>query len=587
MEYQYRQVTPPSAYDFNDFTDLACLGGSASTNASYFPQDWSPDSVMTTGTSDTSPPQSPPTKIREIGPMLLPRVRPQDQTMESIQSQDFMNHGRTASLPVNDFPAHFGSYLPPRPSTERRSASPARFDLPTPGSAPLPLEHMMMDPASRRPSRPSISNARSVSSSNLRTHSRNCSSTSIDANVLGRYGFPTYRQSPTPQPMPTTSIAMSRTPSAMSHLAPIAMPNGQMQSYPARRRTASPPARPSRLTEEIEYDAKLDYAETSMLEYLTGANPTPTLTQRTVEVPRQDKPHMWFDVRNVKAWSDFNVSTMSAIPGLLELLNVRVSLRNLPTPGRVNLNPETPAQLAEMCAHFHAVKVNAALKLAQDCQGDKHMAMRTLQPTVGARQQPEFVSNYQSDIEKTIYGEGRGRVVGVVKCYDQWNSGMRNGPPPDQVKYLESLSLLHRFMREHGCRYGFIITEIELLCVRAGGPASIDSNVPLFGYLEVADPIEIASHGMKDNGNLQMTAGLALWYLHMLAKEQPFPGVFNRKMDVGGPSALTRQRHLPRDTWMPKIQLQDNRAAKRARGWVLPNEPLHKRECGRGRRGRT
>ena len=496
--------------------------------------------------------------------------------MSSVPSKSFMGHGRTASLPSNAFPAQFGSYLPPRQSTERRSVSPPRgTDLPTPGSAPL-----MMDSASRRPS---IS--RTVSSSNVRTHSRNCSSTSIDASVLGRYGFPTYRQSPTPQPGPGSTVSMSRTPSAMSHLAPIAMPNGQIQSYPARRRTASPPAQPSRLAEEVEFDPKLDLAETSMLDYLTTPNPTPTLTQRINEAAvRSDQPHMWYDVRNVKAWSDFNVATISTIPALLELLKVRVPLRSLPTPGRVNLNPETPAQLADMCANFHAVKLNAALKLAQ---GDKHMAMRTLRPALGARQQPEFVSSYQSDIEKTIYGDGRGRVVGVVKCFDQWNSGMRNGEPQHKVKYLEGLSLLHRFMRDHSCRYGFILTEIELVCVRAGGPPTGNSSVPLFGYLEVAEPVPIATLGTSENGNLQMTAGLALWYLHMLAKEQPFLGQFHWKMDVGGPAALTRQHHLPRDDWIPKPHTSETRAGKRARGWVWPDEPLHKRECGRGRRNRT
>lgn len=536
---------------------------------------------MTTGTAATTPPRSPP-KIREIGPALLPRIRSQDQVIDSGTTQAFIGHSRTASLPSNAFPMHFGAGVPHRPSIERRSTSPPfQLDFPTPGSAPLIYEHMAMEQASHRPS---LSGTRSVSTSNIRTHSRNSSSTSIDASTLGRYGFPTYRQSPTPQPIPVSGMPMSRTPSAMSHLAPIAMPNGQIQSYPARRRTASPPARPSKLAEEIDFDPQLDNANTSMLEYLTQRNPTPSLTQRAVEANRSDKPHMWYDVRNVKAWTDFNIGTISAIPGLLELLKVKVTLRQLPTPGKVNLNPESPAQLAEMCGNFHSVKVNAALKLAL---GDQYMSMRTLRAAVGGRQQPEFVSNYQSDIEKTIFGDGRGRVVGIVRCWDQWDSGMRNGDAMKKIKYLEGLSTLHRFMREHGCRYGFIMTEIELVCVRAGGPPSDSSNVPLFGYLEVAQPIRVETHGTTEEGNLQMTTDLALWYLHMLAKEQPLPGQFHWKMDVGGPAALTRHRHLPRDDWIPKPHQSETRAAKRVRGWIWPDEPLHKRECGRGRRNRT
>ncbi len=377
---------------------------------------------------------------------------------------------------------------------------------------------------------------------------------------------------------------MSRTPCAMSHLAPIAMPNGQIQSYPQRRRTASPPAQPSRLSAEVEFDPQLDLEESTMLEYLTAKNPTPALVQRTVEVNRPQCPYMWFDIRNVSPWSDFNISTVSSIPGLLDLLHVKVSKRNLPAPGKVNLNPEIPAQLAELNAQHHAVKVNAALKLAQ---GEKHMAMRTLQSSSSARQQPEFVSNYQSDIERTIYGDGRGRVIGIVKCYDQWNSGFRNGTVENKVQYLRGLAHLHHFMREHGCRYGFIVTEIELVCVRAGGQPSIGDEVPLFGYLEVAEPTRVADAGMNDNGNMRMTAGLALWYLHMLAKEQPLSGQLHWKMDLGGPAALSRQHHRERDSWMPKPNLSEKRAIKRVRGWVFPDEPLSKKEAGRGRKNRA
>ncbi|WPH01997.1 Hypothetical protein R9X50_00485100 [Acrodontium crateriforme] len=604
MEY-HRHFTPPSMIEIESFDYLQCPGGSASTTASYFPQDqdWSPETVLTTA---TTPPRSP-IKIRETGPLLLPRVRVQDQIMDvPPKAPQFHGYGhghghcRTISLPANAFPIQFGGHRDQRPSFDRRSTSPqGRHYISHSVSAPSPLGHMMNDSASSR--RPSIVNARSVSASTIRSHSRSGSSSSIDASMLSRYGYPTYRQSPTPQPTTGISAPPSRTPSAMNHLAPIAMPSGQIQSYPSNRRTASPPANLSRLATEIDFDPNFDLPTLTALEYLTAPNPTPSLVHRTVESGRGLNTHFWYDVRNVRAWTNFNTDAISSFPILQQLLEIGASKRDLPTPTRPNLNPETAGQLAEVCAAHHAFKVNSVLKLTQGA--NKHMSMRAMRSApVGARPQPDFVSNYQSDGEKTIFGDGRGRVIGIVKCYDQWNSGMRSGSPTDRVKYLQHLSHLQRFLREHGTRYGFIMTEIELVCVRAGGPPEAAAsatvhkplsglagpNVPLFGYIEVSPPVQIATSGARNSqtDKLQMTAGLALWWLHILAQEHPLGGPhLHWRMDVGGPAALTRQHHLPRDEWMPKgPNVSEKREAKRVRGWVMPEEPLSKRECGRGRK---
>lgn len=558
-------MTPPTTYESID------LLGSASTASCFNDDFWSPASALTSATT-------PSPKPREYGPSLLPKVRAQDQLLDSYSAQH--GHSRAISLPTNTHAASFGSYLPARPSTERRSTSPPvsyaqQIQAPTPSA----LDHMIMDPASRRPS---LSNMRSVSTSNVRSHSRNSSSTSIDASVLGRYGFPTYRQSPGPQPLPTGGAAMSRNSSAMSHLAPIAMPHSSMQSYPMRRRTASPPANPSRLSVEVEAEPQYFQDETTntILDYLTSSNPQPSEVQRPAAEPTGlQRKSWWYDIRTVRPWTDFNVDTMAAIPGLLSILQVDVGSSRLPTPGSVDAHPETSAQLINLCANHHAAKVNAALKVAQ---GERHMNMSVATHDTRV---PHFRANYQSDIEKTIFGDGRGRVVGIVKSWTQWNSGQKSGGPAQQVRYLDALSCLHQFMREHGCRYGFIMTEIELVCVRAGGMPTERSSKPLFGYLEVAAPIRMATSGRKEDGSIQMTTGLALWYLHMLAKEQPLPGQLHWRMDVGAPADLTRQHHeKKRDLWMPKIHTREEREAKQVRGWTHPHEPLHKKETGRGRK---
>lgn len=571
--------TPPATIRIDDYDHLLCPGGSASTDGSVDyrdPQDWSPETALTTA---STPPERSPRIIRECGPLLLPRVRPQDQLMGPAVHH---GHSRTISLPTTGFPMQFGGHLPVRSSMDGRSISQGPTREPSPARAPSPFQHMVNDQASSHSRRPSFANSRSLSTSNVRSHSRNVSSSSIDAATVHRYAYPTYRSSPTPQPVCASTMApVSRNLSALNHFASIAMPHGQMQSYPSRHRTTSPPAPSSRLSVEVGYDPVLDTQTSTCMEYLTKPNPIPQLVQRSAaETQSGPRLHFWWDVRNVLPWSDFNINTISAIPELQQLLRVPVPLRDLPAPARVNTNPETSSQLVDLCAFHYAVKVNAALRITQG--SETHIAMRRLQ--TGARAQPEFIASYQSDQEKTIAGDGRGRVIGIVKCYDQWNSGMRNGLQPEKVKYLAGLAHLQHFMREHNTRYGFLLTEIELVCVRAGGAPSLTSNVPLFGHLEIAASVQISAAGPDPaTGNVVLTAGLALWWLHMLAKEHPIPGQYHWRMDVGGPAALSRRHHLEKDGWIPPPLKKDQRDAKVCRGWFMPNEPLSKREMGKGR----
>ncbi|KAK5018868.1 hypothetical protein LTR16_002544 [Cryomyces antarcticus] len=456
--------------------------------------------------------------------------------------------------------------------------------------------------------RPSMAHSRSISANSVRTHSRSGSASSVDENVLGRYGYPTYRR----MPNYLTNAGTTPMSNAMSHLMPVSMPAAQApwMSYPTTAAYGSPypqtaplaiqhvpaievQAPPYPLAAELQFENFPDQPPTTtLLDYLTAPNPSPSLVQRVSSSSRGQNSAYWWDVRNLRSWADFDVSTIATLPGLLRLLECPVAAPALPTPGRTNLNPESEAQLQDVCISHHAAKVNAALKVAQGAT--QHMAIRSIKSQQSGREQPEFVANYQCDYEKTIVGDGRGRVVGIVKSFDRWNSGMRAESISRQVKYLDGLAHLQRHMREHGCRYGFIITEIELVCVRYGGPPSPRNingpNVPLFGFFELAAPIQMATQGRKrtadpDTSGIQMTACLALFYLHMLAKESPFPGQYGWQVDVGGAAALTRANCLERDEWIPTMLNQhEKRDAKRLRGFVWPEEPLSRKECNRTKR---
>ena len=270
----------------------------------------------------------------------------------------------------------------------------------------------------------------------------------------------------------------------------------------------------------------------------------------------------------MRNWEDFTLETIKAIPGFANLLSipVRAAAHPIPLIPQSRLQPDSEISLHDICRDFYAAKINAALKTS--IGHFNHLSMRAEK----SRDGPQFVSNYQNDVEKTLSGNGRGRVVGIVKSFDRWNTGMRLEAPHRKVIYLEGLAHLHRHMREHSCRYGFIMTEIELVCVRAG-----TDDMPYFGFLELAPTVE-----MKTQEGL--TACLALWYLHMLAKEEPLPGQCGWRLDVGAPAAMTRMHVMEeKDEWIPDPQMGEKRDAKRVRGWVMPNDPWNKRkESGKG-----
>jgi hypothetical protein len=186
---------------------------------------------------------------------------------------------------------------------------------------------------------------------------------------------------------------------------------------------------------------------------------------------------------------------------------------------------------------------------------------------------------------------------------------MRREGPARKVEYLRTLAHLQKCMRDHSCRYGFIMTEIELVCVRAGCD---ERGHPYFGFLEVAEPTETKAFARNDSvrmdngaGDITMTVTLALYYLLMLAKSTPLPGQPASFMDVGGSGALSRSKVWDggngantlcidedgdveesgkdgKDKWIPEPQMGEKREARTVRGWVWPSDPWHKREGERG-----
>lgn len=230
---------------------------------------------------------------------------------------------------------------------------------------------------------------------------------------------------------------------------------------------------------------------TSLLAHLADTTPSVSLV-RTVNYgsPRGLQDYFWWDIRQLRTWRSFSLSTFNEVCGLTQLLKTPIHgrLPENPPIDPSRLSPESENSLIGLINDIYAPRINTATRVSQ---GPQHMMLYVSPDATasGGRNAngPHFLGGYAADTDVTASGSRRARVVGIAKSFDRWNSGMRNDRPHRRVDYLRGLAHLQRCMREHSCRYGFIISEIELVCVRAGCDAGDDT--PYFGYLEVSAPI--------------------------------------------------------------------------------------------------
>ncbi|KAL8764929.1 MAG: hypothetical protein Q9209_007822 [Squamulea sp. 1 TL-2023] len=544
----YRAITPPYAgapYTYNDGrhsrqTSISTVGS----------QNSSPESVATHA---TTPSRSP---IRQHGPTLLPKLRTQDSTLKPVTRPNVHRRASSQACPQTR------TTQLSRPGMQRSTTSPPEcVNLVSPVSATSTISPWA--PTSDISSPVTFSSYTRKPSGHARS-----SSTPWNASTARPYNSAPYRSgTPTFKARPTY-YTNSVNPGASTFIPPPITTYQPSYSYPSYDAS---------ILADFVYVSE-DEPTTSLQRYLTSANPAVNLVERVnVMNGYGQHSHFWWDIRNLETWDDFNLDTIHSIPGFSQLLNVnfRAATMTHPQIPSSHLHPSSESALQDIYASFFVPKVSSALKVAIGTPN--YLSVR---PADKGRDGPHFLANYQNDYEKTLAGNGRGRVVGIVKTFDRWNTSMRHEIGQRRVEYLAGLAHIHRYMREHSCRYGFIITEIELVCVRLGSNQDDEDNIPYFGFLELAPTI-----ALKNQEGL--TACLALWYLHMMAKDEPLPGQLGWRVEIGPPGDVTRSKVLEKkDTWIPEPGMAEKRVAKTIRGWVMPSDPWNRKKEG-GKIGRA
>ena len=501
------------------------------------------DSVCT---GATTPPRAS-TPVRHHGPILLPKIRSQDQNVDAAPAVTI------TPPPAPQVKTHRGrhgkvfshSRSQTNPETLNNMAL-AHMSFSSQPSEDL-SNSLLCSPASF--ARTPVTHAQNSTNSHVRR------SSSVDAVAIDRYGYPTYRHVPLVQ-LPEFNFPSNYTPRAPSPLSIAA------------HTSVTPEPTPS----------------TTLMSFLTAPNPAASLV-RTVNFPYRDPHirHFWWDVRSVRSWSGFNAAAILALPGAAAL-TAPVPAPVLPQPIMSSRHPETEASLHSIYASYYLPKLNSALAICSNRPLQLSVpAAATRTATPGSKSNAVndliFTANVAGEAATAAAmfgGKPSARVVGLVRTFDRFNTGMRAEGNIKRVEYLRGLAALHYAMREHGCRYGFIITEIELVVVRNG-----TESTPYFGDLEVTS-VQLAAASASDNAQqVPMTACLALWGLCQLANDQPQLGHAPWKSEIGAPAEGTRRKAQPRDKWMPAPQLAEKREAKRSRGWVWPEDAVGRKELGK------
>ncbi|KAI9738903.1 MAG: hypothetical protein M1818_005216 [Claussenomyces sp. TS43310] len=569
----------------------------------------------------TTPTKSP---TRQLGPLLLPKIRSQDQVIETSQPMKrkapanmYRRPNQVHAQPVMvDFNPWNQMFNTPPQTIKRQAVSDVNFSAKRARTGPLANAWTPSNPRGRPCHNRSISNLETVLPFPTMTptmtptppHSRSSSASCSPVSVMTR---PTYQRR---ESAPDVNLSSELD---MHSLYKFGFPYRNLPAYLPNTREPSP------LGHEVSFNlAAQDLVPvmagptTTLTAYLTAPNPALSLVSHIHEPIRDPSAkHYWWDVRQIRAWTSFDASSILSVPDLASLLSIPIACAELPTPPAPRTTrPSSEGELHSAHAAHYATKLNAALATAL---GSDRFVMgsspcSSSSSSSRADQQPAFRSIYLDDLEATSLGHSR--VVGLVRSNEVWNNTMRAQGNVAKVRYLRGLADLHGQMRAHHCRYGFILTETELTVVRNG-----ERPEPHFGYLELrtidlkehlvqrsrrrrATPTTTTPHASSEEGHeaaddnddgddnddnddnddeLRMTPLLALFYLHVLARRDPLPGQPAAYADIGAPAAGSRRSCLPKDAWMPEPQLAEKRAAKRARGWVWPEEPVCRKELGK------
>ncbi|PGH16821.1 hypothetical protein AJ79_01465 [Helicocarpus griseus UAMH5409] len=214
------------------------------------------------------------------------------------------------------------------------------------------------------------------------------------------------------------------------------------------------------------------------------------------------------DIQTTAVWNGFNLNTL--LPAFQNLL-AQVHIMPDPMPASPPRPITAENALRSKVSEYVFPRVRRALRAAFDHLGLANQLNGLTPVSFDVGESAEIVDGFKPD---TAYfevalpaGTGPNRAPGDIKPSWKWNTPMATDLIPGVRKeYRQALSQVNWYMKQHKARYGFLLTDVELVVFRR-----LDDN----GNLELAPAIPFTAGGTPTQP--QLTVIFALWCLGMMA----------------------------------------------------------------------
>ncbi|KAA8914064.1 hypothetical protein FN846DRAFT_927751 [Sphaerosporella brunnea] len=273
-----------------------------------------------------------------------------------------------------------------------------------------------------------------------------------------------------------------------------------MMATPCKKPQLPLRPRPAAPAPSVSTPAKPQSRLPSVYEYLTAFTPEGASISSKVHAGPNTRAeeYSWEDVAYpVRLWTEFTAAACTArfATELHERFVVAESVFVSPQKGgHRGKTVRTESGVGDFLTRTVSAQVNRALDASGlailACAGADH---KETADRVGVLETPG-----DGDLEM--------RVVGDHKVSWKWRSEWRDEKyrSHKDVEYRQVLSQVAFYMRRHGCRWGYVLTDREFVAIARDEARGV-------GALMVSEAVQWDSHGQP------WGIALALWYLHAMA----------------------------------------------------------------------